>query len=94
VKRLFRLTDEELQKLLDASRPTPVMYLSGGTPMFEAPEDCANRVWRELGKVHGFIWESAEPALTGDPHDFYAESLRPEEPIIEQIAEARVETKS
>jgi len=42
-RKEFEMTDEDLAKLLDASKPTPVMFLSDGTPMCATPQENANR---------------------------------------------------
>lgn len=69
----FRLSDEELKELLDAGKPTPAMYLSGGQPMFGSPQENANQVWKRLGRKYGFYWDTGRPANTGDQRDFLAE---------------------
>lgn len=69
----FRMSDEQLQRIKDASKPTPAMYLSGGTPMFNSPQENANAAWKALGQEMGFKWDSGRPANTGDEHDFLAE---------------------
>ncbi len=72
MKRKYRLTEEELSRVYEAAKPTPVMYLSGGIPMGDSPQEKANRIWKELGRAHGFVWDSAESAGTGDDHDLLA----------------------
>jgi hypothetical protein len=42
MRKEFEMTEEELNGLLEACRPTPAMYLSGGTPMGGTPD------WRRL----------------------------------------------
>jgi len=73
MKKQYRLTDEQLKRVKEASQPTPAMFLSGGQPMFDSPQENANRVWEALGKEMGFKWNTGQPAPTGDPHDFLAE---------------------
>ena len=43
MRKDFEMTEEELGELLEACRPTSVMYLSGGTPVFGTPQENANR---------------------------------------------------
>lgn len=50
----YTLTKEQLNKILDASKPTPVMFLTGGRPMFNSPQENANYAWELLGKELGF----------------------------------------
>ena len=67
MKRQYRLTAEDLKTILHAGKPTPVMFLSGGVPMFSSPQENANSAWKEIAPKYGFEWDSAEDAGTGDP---------------------------
>ena len=74
----FELTDEQLNKLLDASKPTPVMAIGdpyGGPPipMFGTPQENANRAWRNIAEEMGFVWDSVQPISGKDEHFFTAE---------------------
>lgn len=71
IKR-FTLTDEQYAKIIEASKPTPVMYLSGGESMFRSPQENANAAWQSLGNELGFIWDSVRP-VHGEPKQFDAE---------------------
>lgn len=62
----FEMTQAQLDKLLERCKPTPVMYLSGGQPMFGTSQENANRAWDELGKEMGFIGSTARPTGKGD----------------------------
>jgi len=66
MKKDFEITQEQLDQLLDACKPTPVMYLSGGTPMFDSPQENANRAWAKLGKELGFKPMTVTPNGKGD----------------------------
>lgn len=57
----YEMTEEDLQKILDACKPTPVMYLSGGQQMGGSPQENANRAWAELGRRIGFDSMSVRP---------------------------------
>jgi len=48
-RREFEMSEDDLAALMDASKPTPVMFLSGGAPLFDSPQDNANRAWKLLG---------------------------------------------
>ena len=50
----YKMTEEQYSKLIDACKPTPVMFLSGGKPMFNSPQENANHAWELLGKELGF----------------------------------------
>lgn len=73
MRKEFEMTEEQLKKLLDASKPTPVMYLSGGTPMFDPPQENANRAWASLGEELGFQSMTVEPAPEKGDRFFTAE---------------------
>jgi hypothetical protein len=70
MRKEFEITEEELAELLEACRPTPAMYLSGGTPMFETPQENANRAWRRLGEKKGFDSMTVEP-VSGKGQRFF-----------------------
>ena len=69
----FEMTEEQYEKLLEASKPTPLMYLSGGRPMSPSPQENANRAWRKLGKELGFDWRTVEPVEGESDRVFTAE---------------------
>lgn len=68
----FILTDEQYASIIEASKPTPVMYLSGGMSMFDSPQENANRAWQNLAKELGFVWDTVRP-VSGEPRQFDAE---------------------
>ena len=70
MKKRYRLTDAELEQVLNASKPVVYKVFGGHPPA--SPQENANRVWKELAAKHGFVWDSCEDAGTGDPHDFTA----------------------
>lgn len=69
--KLYTMTDDEYQTLLDASKPTPAMFLSGGETITATPQENANRAWQALAEKHGFIWDTVGP-VGNDPKSFYA----------------------
>lgn len=73
MRKEFVLTAKQLQSLLDASKPTPAMWLSGGRPMFGTPQENANRAWKLLADELGFAWDSAEPVAGKDRSHITAE---------------------
>lgn len=76
MRREFEMTPEQRERLLDACKPTPVMYLSGGQPMFKPAQENANDAWQALGRELGFVWDSAEPVPGKGMEFFTAESTR------------------
>ena len=69
--KAYTMTKEQYQQILDASKPTPVMFLTGGQPMFDTPYENAMRAWRNLGKELGFDYESVQS--TSNKYKFIAE---------------------
>lgn len=67
----YRLTDEQLNRLYDASKSVPYMVIGGVEP--SSPRENAERVWRQVAKEHGVEYSTIYPANTGDDHDFLAE---------------------
>ena len=74
-RKEFQITDEQLSELKKASQPTPVMYLSGGVPMFDSPQENANRAWKKLGAELGFDYLTVRPIAGKSQHFFTADSL-------------------
>ncbi len=72
-RKEFTLTKAQMDELLDASKPTPVMYLPGGQPMFQPPQENANEAWARLGKVVGFKPMTVQPVAGKKPNVFSAE---------------------
>lgn len=62
----FEMTEEQLREIMDACKPTPVMYLPGGKPMFQSPQENANYAWEKLGKELGFDYMTVKPSEKGD----------------------------
>ena len=60
------MTEDDLKIHLDACKPTPVMYTSGGQPMYKSPQENANDAWQKLGDKMGFIGHTARPCGKGD----------------------------
>ena len=72
--KTYRLTDEEFNKLMDASKPVPYMVFDGIEP--RSPHDNAMDVWRTVAARVGCDVDSIGSAGTGDNHDFNARPLR------------------
>lgn len=62
----FEMTQRQLDEIMDASKPVPLMYLSGGRPMFGTPQENANHAWERLGKELGFDYMTVKPNGKGD----------------------------
>lgn len=55
----FTITEEEMQRVLEASKPVPYMVFGGMEPM--PPQERANRAWQSIGEAHGVEWMSIRP---------------------------------
>lgn len=78
MRKEFHMSTEQLEKLLDACKPTPVMFLSGGTPMHNSPQENANAAWAQLGNELGFEPMSVRPVPGKGPAFFSAEATKKE----------------
>ena len=67
------MTQKQLEALLDASKPTPVMFLSGGMPIGGTPQENSNRAWSELGDELGFAYMTVQPVQGKGDRFFTAE---------------------
>ena len=74
MRKRFEMTQEQLEKLLDACKPTPVMFLSGGVPMGRSVQENANDAWAAIGSEMGFQHMTVQPA-GGDMKVFTAEEV-------------------
>lgn len=61
MRKEYELSQEDLDKILNAGKPVPAMFLSGGQLMFGTPQENANRAWKKMGKKYGFVWDTAQP---------------------------------
>lgn len=75
MRQEFEMTQEQFDKLMDACKPVPVMYLSGGQPMFTSPQDRANDAWERLGNELGFDHMTVRP-VEGKSNKFFTAELR------------------
>lgn len=60
-RQRYEMTQEQCDTLLEACKPTPVLYVSGGQRMGPSPQENANAAWQKLGADMGFKWDSVEP---------------------------------
>ena len=70
----YEMSEADLATILEACKPTPVMYLSGGRPMYDSPQENANRAWKALGHKMGFNYLTVRPGNKGQRF-FSAEPL-------------------
>lgn len=60
----YEMTQDDLEKILNASIPTPLIMLQHGMP--RSPQEKANDAWEELGKRMGFDHMTVLPTGKGD----------------------------
>ena len=72
MRREFEMTEAQFEELLDACKPTPLMFISGGIPISRTPQENANVFWSELGIELGFDFMTAQPS--GKERFFTAET--------------------
>jgi hypothetical protein len=70
MRQEYQMTAEDHAALLDACKPTPVMFLSGGLPMHDSPQENANCAWQRLGDKLGFDHMTVRP-VSGKGTDYF-----------------------
>lgn len=82
----FEMTEEDLQIILDACKPTPVLYISGGYNIGGDPQENANAAWKKLGEKMGFDYLTVQPTAGGGSNRlFSAVSTETEEQRAERL---------
>ena len=75
MRREYEMSEQQLTRLLDASKPTSVMYFPGGKPMFRSPQENANDAWKALGDEMGFQHMTVRPIPAKGTRFFTAEPM-------------------
>ena len=70
----YEMTQEDLEKILDASKPVPLIMIHLGMPA--TPQERTNDAWRELGGRMGFDYMTVLPTGKGDKFFTADELLR------------------
>lgn len=65
----FEMTEAQLDKLLEACKPTPYLVVGGMAP--RAPQENANDAWIALGKEMGFDGKTVTPVSCGKGFRFF-----------------------
>ena len=60
----YEITEKQLEELLDAMQPVPMIMLQCGSP--RSPQARANDAWKKLGDVMGFDHMTVRPNGKGD----------------------------
>ena len=71
VRKEYEMTQEQLDTLLEACKPVPMIMLQCGEP--PSAQENANAAWDLLGKKMGFDGSTVQPSGNGDRF-FTAES--------------------
>ena len=86
----YEMTEEDLQELLDAFRPTPVMKIGNYVP--SSPQENANRAWQRLGKKMGFDYMTVRP-IDGKDRRFFSAAPSETQTQKEERVKREVEEK-
>ena len=68
MRKEFEMTEMELKRILDASKPVPYLVFGGREPM--SPQERANMTWESLGKKYRFDYMTVRP-LSGKGQRFF-----------------------
>lgn len=74
MRREFEMSEEDLEKLLEASRPIPLIGINCGP--ISSTQERANAAWSLLGKKMGFVPMTARPIPGKSPRFFMAEPMQ------------------
>ncbi len=73
MRKDFEMSEDDLATLMDASKPTPAMWGSGGVPLCSTPQENANHAWEKLGEKMGFNSMTVSPVSGKSTRFFTAE---------------------
>jgi len=62
----FEMTQEQSDEILEACKPTLVMYFPKGELLFKTAEENTNTAWKKLGRELGFDHMTVKPNGKGD----------------------------
>ena len=63
MRKEYEMTQADLDKILEACKPVPLIMLHGGMP--RTPQENANDAWKELGERMGFGGMTVQPSNKG-----------------------------
>lgn len=99
----YEMSEKDLQEILSACKPTPVIFGDNGMNLGGNQQDNANRAWAELGKKMGFDSMTVSP-IQGKGNRFFTaipsetesqrkerEAKETEEKRLKRIAEIKQE---
>ena len=88
----YEMTQEDLDVILDACKPVPMIMLHIGTP--SSPQENANCAWAALGKKMGFDYMTVQPIPGKGTKFFSAVPSENETQRLERIARETEEKRS
>jgi predicted TIM-barrel fold metal-dependent hydrolase len=71
MRKEYELNKEQLDGLMEASKPVPYMVFGGHEP--SSPRENANRAWARLGNEMGFKYMTVQPVKGKSVSFFTAE---------------------
>ena len=69
-RKEFEMSKEQMEELLDCSKPVPYMIFGGMAP--PGPQEKANAFWKALGELMGFDFMTVAPLIGKPPEHFSA----------------------
>ena len=72
MRREYEMTEEQMNRLLEASKPVIYMIIGGMPP--SSPQENANAAWNDLGRELGFDYMTVQPVPGKSNRFFTAES--------------------
>ena len=90
----YQMSKEDLVKILDACKPTPVISFGGMGNTFGSPQENSNRAWKALGEKMGFDSMTVEPISGKDNHFFTAVPTETKEQKIDREKKEAEEAKA
>lgn len=67
MRQQYEMSEDDLNTILDACKPVPLIMLQCGNP--PSQQENANRAWKILGDKMGFDYMTVEP--TGNGNRFF-----------------------
>jgi len=64
MRKDFQISQEDLDKIIEASKPVPYMVFGGIPPT--SPQENANMAWQALGEKMGFKYMTVQPNGKGN----------------------------
>jgi len=75
----YEMIEKDLEKILNACKPTPVLFGNNGINLGGSQQEKANRAWKTLGKKMGFDSMTVRPIQGKCNRFFTAVPLETEE---------------